>query len=207
MTHSLLLEAHDLGHAFGRRVLFRDLALRIGGGETLAITGQNGAGKSTLVQILAGLLTPRRGRVSLTVAGRLVPAKAQAFQCALVAPYLHVYEGLTARENLLFLAQARGLVADEAAEEALEIVGLAGREGDRVASFSSGMKQRVKYAAAYLTAPAVLLLDEPSANLDAAGMAVVGRMRAWQQARGGLVVVATNDPAEAAWGDQVVHLG
>ena len=202
----LSLEATDLGHAFGRRVLFRDLAFRIEGGEVLAVTGRNGAGKSTLVQVLAGLRTPRRGEVALRVDGVALPDAVRAFRCALVAPYLNVYDGLTARENLTFLAQTRGL-SGEGIAEALGLVGLAGREDDRVAAFSSGMKQRVKYAAAYLSAPDLLLLDEPSANLDAAGMAVVTRLRDWQRGRGGLLVVATNDAEEAAWGDRAVHLG
>lgn len=186
-------------------MLFRDLAFRIAGGEVLAITGRNGAGKSTLVQILAGLRTPRRGRVTLGVDGRAMPDEIRLFHGALVAPYLHVYDGLTARENLAFLAQTRALPMGGIAG-ALEFVGLAGREDDRVAAFSSGMKQRVKYAAAYLAAPDLLLLDEPSANLDAAGLAVVRRICDWQRARSGLLVVATNDAAEAAWGDRAVNL-
>ncbi len=202
---SLRLEATQLGHAFRRRVLFRDLDLSVRGGEVLAVTGRNGAGKSTLVQILAGLRTPSRGEVVLHADGARVPSTGLPFHCALVAPYLNVYDGLTARENLDFLASTRGLPTGGIGE-ALERVGLAGREDDAVGKFSSGMKQRVKYAAAYLSAPDVLLLDEPSANLDAAGVAVVTGVRDWQRARGGVLVVATNEAAEAAWGDQTVHL-
>ncbi len=202
-----LFTADDVGHAFGRRLLFRGVTFRLESGQTLAITGRNGAGKSTLVKVLAGLLTPRRGRVALTLDGQPVAPARQPFHCGLVAPYLHVYDALTARENLAFVCATRGAAPPGALADALAFVGLAGREDDPVASFSSGMKQRVKYAAAFVTAPDVLLLDEPSANLDRAGLDVVERLRTWQQARGGLVVVATNDAAEAAWGDVRVEVG
>ncbi len=204
LTH---LAVDALGHAFGRRVLFRNLSFRIEGGSVLAVRGRNGSGKSTLLQILAGVVAPRAGTVALVENGHAVAAADHPFAVGLVAPYLHVYDGLTARENLAFVLRARGAKAEaERVADALAFVGLAGREDDRVGAFSSGMKQRVKYAAAYLGAPPLLLLDEPSANLDEAGKALVGRMRAWQTARGGVLVVATNEAADVEPGDAVVTL-
>jgi heme exporter protein A len=92
------------------------------------------------------------------------------------------------------------------AQQLLASVGLAGREDDLVSTYSSGMRQRLKYACALLHQPPVLLLDEPSANLDAAGAQMVERILAQQRERG-LVVLATNDPREVAWGDRVIRLG
>jgi len=83
-------------------------------------------------------------------------------------------------------------------------VGLAGRTGDLVGTYSSGMKQRVKYAAALLADPPLLLLDEPSANLDEAGLAMVDRVMDRQRARERLLVVATNVAEEAARCDRAV---
>lgn len=68
------------------------------------------------------------------------------------------------------------------------------------------MRQRVRYACALLPAPPMLVLDEPTATLDADGAALVDAVRAWQRERGGLLVVATNDPAEALWGDLAVRI-
>ena len=88
-----------------------------------------------------------------------------------------------------------------------DAVGLGARAHDPVGTFSSGMKARVRYACALLPAPPLLVLDEPTATLDAAGSALVDAVRAWQAARGGLLVVATNEPEEAAWGTQTVRIG
>ena len=167
-------------------------------GQTLAITGSNGSGKTTLLRILAGVLTPRKGSITLEANGSPVEREERPLHVGLVAPYMNVYEGLTARENLEFLAETRVLEnAGPRMDALLREVGLGGRADDLVKTYSSGMKQRVKYAAALLAKPPLLLLDEPRANLDAAGLEMVDRVMADQQEREGLVVVATNDPREA----------
>jgi heme exporter protein A len=192
------LTVDQVEHFFGRLLLFRDLSLFLRGGETLAVTGANGAGKSTLLRILAGVLTPRHGTVTLSVEGEPVPDEEHSLRTGLVAPAVGVYEELTARETLRFLARVRRL--DEAArriDAVLDRVGLAARADDRVGTYSSGMQQRVKYAAALLPDPPLLLLDEPSANLDDAGRTMVASIVAEQRSRGRLLVVATNRSDEA----------
>lgn len=194
-----VLEARDVAKRFGRRLLFRDLSFSVGTGRSLAVTGANGSGKSTLLRILAGVLTPTKGDVTLRLNGTDVPAEEHPLRVGLVAPYLNVYDGFSPRENLRFIAQARRL--DRAAkriEGMLEMVALAERADDLVSTFSSGMKQRVKFAAALLADPPVLLLDEPGVNLDAAGLDMVSEVVDRQVGRGGVVVVATNDDREAA---------
>lgn len=201
------LTVDSVGHRFGPLVLFRRLSFTLDGGQSVAITGSNGSGKSTLLRILAGVLTPRAGEVTLTVDGEVVPPEGRPLRTGLVAPYLNVYDGLSAQENLAFLAEARQLSnAAPRIEAALDQVGLAGRTGDLVGTYSSGMKQRVKYAAALLADPPLLLLDEPSANLDEAGLAMVDRVMDRQRARERLLVVATNVAEEAARCDRAVCL-
>ena len=201
------LTADDLGMRFGRRVLFRKLSFEARAGQALAVTGANGSGKSTLLRILAGVLTPVKGQVSLHIGGQEVPAEERPLRTGLVAPYLNVYDGFTARENLDFIAQARRLPnSDARIAEVLELVSLTDRADDFVRAYSSGMKQRVKYAVALLAEPPLLLLDEPTANLDAAGVAMVERVMAHQQAAGRLLVVATNVAAEAERCDAVVRI-
>ena len=199
------LSADTLGHRFGRLILFRQLSFALEGGHTLAITGANGSGKSTLLRILAGVLTPTRGAVALTVDGAAVPREERPLHTGLVAPYFNVYDGLSARENLEFLAEARQLPrADDRIAAALDQVGLADRADDLVSTYSSGMKQRVKYAAVQLTEPPLLLLDEPSANLDAAGLDMVDAVMKRHRQANKLLIVATNVASEAARCDRAL---
>ncbi len=199
------LDVDGLGHRFGRLVLFRKLSFTLDSGQSVAVTGSNGSGKSTLLRILAGVLTPRAGQVTLTVEGNAVPREERPLRTGLVAPYFNVYDGLSAQENLAFLAEVRQLPnATPRIEAVLNQVGLAGRTEALVGTYSSGMKQRVKYAAALLADPPLLLLDEPSANLDEAGLAMVDRVMDRQRARGRLLVVATNVAEEAARCDRAV---
>lgn len=196
---SVRLDANDVGKRFGRRVLFRGLSISVRGGDSLAVIGANGAGKSTLLRIFAGVLTPTKGRVELHVDEVRISPDQHPLRVGLVAPYMNVYDGFSPRENLRFIARARRIPdAERRMEELLDSVELTDRADDPVATFSSGMKQRVKFAVALLAAPPVLLLDEPLVNLDAAGFEMVLRVIAQQQERGGILIVATNDPNEAA---------
>jgi heme exporter protein A len=210
------LRAVDVGQNFGSLLLFRRLSFEVGGAESLAITGSNGSGKSTLLRIVSGVLTPKAGRVELETGGAPVDDAERPLHMGLVAPYLSVYDDLTARENLAFLARARGRAAtedsapstpaDEQIASVLRRVGLGGREDDLVRTFSSGMKQRVKYAAAMLPEPDVLLLDEPSANLDVAGIEMVRTVMDWQLDAGRILVVATNVASEADACDDIIRV-
>ena len=201
-----------LGHRFGARVLFRMLDLDVHGGRPLVVTGSNGSGKSTLMRILAGVLRPSRGDVALYDGDRTVPVEERPLRCGMVAPYLNVYEHFSPLENLEFICRVRGLDdARERSRSVLERVGLSGtlvgREGDPVRTFSSGMLQRVRLACALVADPVALLLDEPTATLDEAGVRVVHGIAEDEAADGKIVVIATNEPAEADRYADRVHIG
>jgi heme exporter protein A len=134
-------------------------------GATLAVFGANGAGKTTLLRVLATLLRPHRGEVS--VLGHALPRDGWAVrgQIGLLAHEPLLYRDLTARENLRFHARLHD-VAPERAAELLEAVGMARRADEPVRSLSRGMAQRVAICRAVLHRPQLLLLDEPLANLD-----------------------------------------
>ncbi len=192
------IRVQGLGHRFGQRVLFRKMDGQFLGGTTTAITGANGSGKSTLVRLLAGLLTPSKGTLDLTVDGRKVEREHHPLQCAMVAPYLNVYDGFSPRENLQFLASVRGMSRrDPRIDAVLDQVELASRADDLVRTFSSGMIQRVRLACALLPDLPVLLLDEPTATLDQQGLEIVRSIIADAVGEGKVVVVATNEPSEA----------
>ena len=185
---------------FGPRLLFRDLSCTVTGGEVMAVTGANGSGKSTLLRIFAGVMTPGKGKVVLEEEGNMVSTEDRPLRTGFVAPYLNVYDGFSARENLEFIAKTRRMTEEyRRIDEILDFVGLGRRANDRVSTYSSGMKQRVKYAAALLVDPVMLLLDEPSTNLDEVGIAMVKSVIEQQQSRRKIVVLATNSAQEREW--------
>ena len=196
----------NLSKRYGRRRLFRRMSFTLDGGGTLAITGSNGSGKSTLLKILAGVTAATKGTVVLSN-GTPIAREERPFYAGLVAPYLNVYDGLSARENLAFIARVRRYPqAEERITTLLAQVELTQRGDDLVSTFSSGMKQRVKIAAAILADPVLLLLDEPTTNLDDAGRALVEQVVSQQRDAGRLLVLATNDPAEVKLCARTLHI-
>jgi len=200
------VEARGLGVRLGGRVVFAELRFDWEGPGVIAVTGANGSGKTTLLKVVAGLLAPGRGSVAWNDEGRALKAQEARARLGLVSPEIALYEDLTARENLAFFAAARGQAwTDTDADRWFARLGLSGRGDDRLASYSSGMKQRMKLAFAMMAHPPLLLLDEPGSNLDDAGRALLASL-VEEAARTALVVVATNDPAEAAWAGARVEL-
>lgn len=190
---------------FGRRRLFDGLSVSVDPGAPLAVVGANGSGKSTLLLLLAGLLTPTGGASRLEVDGAEIPARDRPLRVGYVAPALDLYDALTARETLAFLARARAIAeAPRRIEAVLNRVGLADRADEAVAAFSTGMRQRLRIATALIHDPPVLLLDEPGATLDAAGRDLTASLVA-DDSR--VVVLATNDPVEAGLCARQVKLG
>ena len=204
---SVSVEFREVSKRFGARRVLPPTSGTVSSGSVLVIAGPNGSGKSTLLNMLAGLLRPSRGEVTYRHGDGVMPRSHWFQALGMAAPDMAVYEELSALENLSFFARLRGVSSDASDLCALlEELGLPAREHHRrVDTFSSGMRQRVKLAQAVLHRPAVLLLDEPSSNLDSAGhaavAAVVARMRA-----GSAVAVATNDPREADWADERIEL-
>jgi len=195
-----------VSHRYGPRVALQPVSFDFRGPGVVAVTGENGSGKSTLLRILAGLLRPSAGATTLEVAGAAVPPAARRLHVGLATPELSFYEEFTARENLEFAASARGLTnVQVAVSQALEETGLAPRAADRVAAFSSGMKQRLRLAFAVLHTPPILMLDEPGSHLDAEGRSVVERL-VHGHAADGLVVIATNEPQEMQLAERRIEL-
>jgi ABC-type multidrug transport system ATPase subunit len=176
---------------FGDRAALDGVDLRVAEGEFVLVTGPNGAGKTTFLRVLATVLRPSAGGVH--VGGHELPRAADRAR-PLVGYVAHgplTYPGLTARENLELYAALYG-VPDERVGPALDRVGLAARGGDPVSEFSRGMSQRLALARACLHGPALLLLDEPTAGLDADGR---GLLREVLAEPGRTVIVSTHEPA------------
>jgi heme exporter protein A len=203
MTMRLLIEG--LAKSYPGRPVFRDINSEVESGTILIVTGPNGSGKSTLLRILCGFIRPTRGKVVLFRDEiELVRLEIRPFT-GLVSPDLVLYDELTAIENLSFFAGIAGLrFSAGELQGRLEQVSLAGRGGDRVGSYSSGMKQRLKYCLALLRNPEMLLLDEPTSNLDDQGKSLVDEII---KSFKGILVIATNEKSELNYGDQIIRLG
>lgn len=192
---------------FGPRWLFGGLSFEAGDGDTLAVTGPNGSGKTTLLRILAGVLTPTQGEVTFRSNGHLVSTDDRALSVAFVAPYLQLYDGLTLEENLDFVVRVRPTARSKrGVSELVDRVGLSDRKNDLVRTFSSGMKQRARFAAALAGECDLLLLDEPSSNLDDAGVDMVKALIAAETAAGTCVVIATNSRQEEEWCERSLRI-
>lgn len=201
----LRLVIDGLAKEYPGRPVFTGINAEITGGHRLVITGPNGSGKSTLVRILCAFGRPSQGRVTLEINGRKLSGLETRAHIGLVSPDLVLYDELTAIENLAFFAGVAGYHFDKAAlQDRLSEMGLAGRGDDLVGSYSSGMKQRLKYCLALLRDPELLLLDEPTANLDDKGKELVDKIIKDHK---GIVIIATNEKTELGYGDQIVRLG
>lgn len=200
------VEIRNLSKAYERRKLFTDVSVTIPDRSVFVVLGHNGAGKTTFLRILCGLIPATSGQVEYIIDGNILSAAEKRAQMGLVSPDLELYCELSAVENLEFFAGVRGLPFTlDKAREILEFVGLKGRGRDHVGTFSSGMKQRMKYAYALLHDPHILVLDEPTSNLDEKGVALVDTIIRRQKEKG-IVIMATNEPREVSYGDQTLSL-
>ncbi len=200
------LEVKNLAKNFGYRKVFEGINFSIKSGKSLVIVGKNGSGKTTLLKILAGLLKPSKGEVIISLNGQIRKKEDKRKLLGFVAPDLFLYDELTALENLEFLVQIQGLGFNKSElNKKLEEMGLRGRGDDLVSSYSSGMKQRLKYVFALLNKPQILLLDEPGSNLDEPGLLLLNKIIEEQKKRG-ILVLATNDQRETKYGDEILNL-
>jgi ABC-2 type transport system ATP-binding protein len=164
-----LLSITHLQKRFGDRLAVDDVSFEVRAGETLGLLGPNGAGKTTTLSIMSGLARPDKGSVSFR--GQAVHQDANHLKrcVGLVPQELALYDELSAWANLELFGGLYGLAGEQLAhraEQALTLVGLENRRGDRVKGFSGGMKRRLNIAGALLHDPELILLDEPTVGVD-----------------------------------------
>lgn len=194
------IEAQGLGRRYGRQWIFKHLSHDFRPGTATAILGPNGAGKSTLLSILAGQLLPTAGEVRYEHGGRPLPVADVPRQLAYCAPYLDLPEDFTLLELLAFHTRLKPLRPGVSTADLVDIMYLQKARHQPVREFSSGMKQRLKLGLALYAAAPLLLLDEPTTNLDATGAAwYLEHVACVRQDADRLVIVSSNVPAEYAF--------
>jgi heme exporter protein A len=195
------LTLENVGKDFENKRIFNKISFDLESGKSAAIIGPNGSGKTTLVRIVCGLIRPSRGKIVYSVNQKTIEIQDVYKHIGLVGPYLELYEELTAMENLLFFAKMKRVShAREKILSLMDQLNLAGREDDNVRTYSSGMRQRLKYVFALLSNPEILVLDEPTSNLDSDGIDRVYEIMRIQKNKN-ILLIATNDQNDLKFGD------
>jgi ABC-2 type transport system ATP-binding protein len=195
-----MLEVKRLTKSYGKQMAVSDVSFRADYGETIGLLGPNGAGKTTTVSIIAGLLQPDSGEV--LIEGKQVRSDTDPVKrkIGLVPQDMALYDQLSARDNLIFFAalySLAGAKARHAMGEALTLVGLSDRAGDKVGTFSGGMKRRLNLAAALLHDPQILLLDEPTVGVDPQSRNAIFENLEALKKRGKILIYTTHYMEEA----------
>jgi ABC-2 type transport system ATP-binding protein len=194
-----LLIADRLTRSFDTRVAVSNLSLAVEAGQIVSLLGPNGAGKTTTLRMLAGLILPSSGHISINQ----IPVSAATADRArrsigLLTETPGLWERLSVRTNLLTYARLHGLVpASRHVDAALDLVHLADRASDLAGALSKGLKQRLAIARALIHEPTVVLLDEPTSGLDPASARHIRDLVLTLRKNGCAVLVSTHNLAEA----------
>ncbi len=168
--NQMKITLENIGRRFNRDWIFRGIDYTFTGGETYAILGPNGSGKSTLLQVLNGSLSPSAGTISYFYEDKPVEVEQVFGHLSLAAPYLELIEEFTLDEMITFHFKFKGYKKGINKEQIIDLLNLPGSKNKDIRYFSSGMKQRLKLALAFCADTPILMLDEPTSNLDSQGV-------------------------------------
>jgi heme exporter protein A len=200
------LELQSVTKIFGRRLIFEKLDYKFSSGKIYGISGPNGSGKSTLAKIIAGLLSQTSGKVIHYNNTEIIPAERLHNYVGFNSPYLFLYDEFTAEENLVHFSNIRGMKFEkEKSDFYFNELGLSDRKNDLLKGYSSGMKQRLKFIFALLHSPRLILLDEPTSNLDNAGKEKVYELIK-ERAKENVVIIASNEDPDLALCGNIIDI-
>jgi heme exporter protein A len=190
------LAADSVSKTFGRRLIFKDISFELKTPSIFGISGPNGSGKSTLVKIIANIISPSSGRLIHNLNRTEIKPVKLHNHIGLVSPYLVLYDEFTAYENLNYFSEIRGISFNkEKADNLLTKFLLFNRKNDLVKTYSSGMKQRLKFIFALMHSPQLIILDEPTSNLDDEGKEVVYEL-VKEEGKKNIVIIASNEKTD-----------
>ena len=200
------LSLENITKVFGRRLIFADITREFKGGEIYGLAGKNGSGKSTLAKIISGIISPTKGKINHFYKDeKIIPEKLHN-HLGFVSPYLVLYDEFTAWENLSLFAQIRGIRFDiEKVNILMDKFEILDRKGDLLKEYSSGMKQRMKFLFALLHSPQLLILDEPTSNLDSAGKEKVYEIIE-EEAKQNLIIIASNESSDLSLCSDIIRI-
>ncbi|MCJ0741765.1 ABC transporter ATP-binding protein [Pedobacter montanisoli] len=158
----------NIGRRFNKEWIFKGLDYSFEAGNSYAILGPNGSGKSTLLNILMASLSPSEGAIAYQTDKEIIPEQVFSY-ISFAGPYLDLIEEFTLAETIAFHFSFKNYVEGFNAEGVLDLLALIGAKDKPLKYFSSGMKQRTKLALAFCSDTPMLVLDEPTSNLDVQG--------------------------------------
>ena len=164
------IDLKDAGRRFNKEWIFRNFTYSFHSAGKYAVLGPNGSGKSTLLSVILGSLAPSEGTILYT-GEQEIPVEKIYKQISFAAPYLDLVEEFTLQETIDFHFKFKNFHPDIDAVQLMDLLCLGSAQDKALKYFSSGMKQRTKLALACCTDTPILLLDEPTSNLDRQGMA------------------------------------
>jgi heme exporter protein A len=200
------VEATGLNKSFGRRLIFNDLEFKFNKAGVYGVSGPNGSGKSTLVKIIAGIIGASRGKIIHKLNDKEIAEEHLHNHIGFVSPYLVLYEEFSTYENLNLFAEIRGIKFNkERVDYLLNKFLLFKRKEDLLKTYSSGMKQRVKFIFALMHSPLLIILDEPTSNLDDEGKNSVYEL-VKEEGEKNIVLIASNEKSDIELCGDIVYL-
>lgn len=205
---AMKISLEHLAKKYNREWIFKDITYAFNSGNYYAIKGPNGSGKSTLLQVIAGSTMPTKGAITYSIGeNNSLPVTTENIykHLAIAAPYLELIEEMTVTEFLHFHFTFKPVLEGISLQEILQLMQLENAAHKQIRYYSSGMKQRVKLAAAFFTQVPILLLDEPCTNLDESGFMLYYHL-IQQYTDNRLVIVCSNDDKETSFCKEVLHI-
>jgi len=203
---NLKITLKDIGRRYNNEWIFRHINYTFESGKSYAILGHNGSGKSTFLKVLSSSLTPSSGELIYTDGDEILPLDHIYQQLSLAAPYVELIEEFTLNELIDFHFKFKNYLPSFDKETVVKLLGLEHALDRELRFFSSGMRQRVKLALACCSASDLVLLDEPTSNLDSAGeqwyLSLIDRTKLPSR----LFIVCSNQKKEYEFCDETISI-
>ena len=201
----MLISTQNLGKKFSNEWIFRNLNETFQSGESYTFVGSNGSGKSTLLQVISGYIPQSEGIINYEIADKKIEIDNFYKYLIIAAPYLELIEDFTLTELLAFHIKFKPLKNNLSIAEFIDFIELPKAKNKEIKFFSSGMKQRVKLGLAFLSNCEILMLDEPTSNLDAqATNWYLRNVQEYSQNR--LLFICSNQPSEYEFCKNILNI-
>ena len=201
----MTIQLENLGKKFRREWIFRNVNLTFEAGNNYTFVGPNGSGKSTLLQVLVGVMPQTEGKIAYLLDNQVIEIDDIYKKIVVAAPYLELIEEFTLLESVEFHQKFKPFKDEITPSQLIDLLQLSPHKDKTIKNFSSGMKQRLKLGLAFYSEVPIILLDEPTSNLDAQGVA-------WyleqieQHTADRLLIICSNQPTEYTFCKNIIDV-